>query len=77
MDANELAPILDGHDCVLSALGVAEFVFKEITFCYDSIQSIVAAMNQVKIKRLICVTTFYTKRNLKRNKISSKILKDL
>ena len=51
-------------DCVLSALGVPEFLFRETRFFSDSMRSIVEAMNQAKIKRLICITSFYTKRKI-------------
>ena len=46
----------------MSALGVAELVVLPVSLCLDSMKAIVAAMNHNEIKRLICVTSFYTKR---------------
>jgi hypothetical protein len=46
----------------MSSLGVAELVFMPVSLCLDSMKAIIEAMNQTGIKRLICVTSFYTKR---------------
>lgn len=72
MDSNELAPHLAGHDCVLSALGAPGIQFSRVTLYTESMKSIVEAMRKSNLKRLICITAFYTKRNIK-----IKILKDL
>ena len=63
MNIDQVAENLIGHDCVLSALGAPGVHFSKVKFYLESIQSIVAAMRQAYIKRLICVTAWYTKRN--------------
>lgn len=57
----ELAKHLEGQDAVLSALGVAGLQIYAMTFYEDSMKSIVTAMRNANVKRLICVTAFYTK----------------
>ena len=64
MDPNELAPHLAGHDCVLSAMGAQGIQFSRVTVYTDSMKSIVEAMRKNNLKRLICITSFYTKRNI-------------
>jgi hypothetical protein len=46
---------------VLSALGQSGMNASKMTFYEDSIKSVVSAMRNAKIKRLICMTSFYTK----------------
>jgi len=46
---------------VLSALGQPGMDASKITFYEDSIKSVISAMRNTKIKRLICITSFYTK----------------
>lgn len=64
MNSDELAKHLEGQECVLSALGSPGIHLFKITFYQDSIKSIVNAMRKAKVQRLICITAFYTKRNL-------------
>ena len=59
---DELATILQNQDCVLSALGVRGICVFKVTFYLESMKSIVAAMRKANVKRLICVTSFYSKR---------------
>jgi putative NADH-flavin reductase len=66
MDSNELASNFKSHDAILSALGKngpPNSNFEEITLYSETIKSIVNAMRQSGVKRLLCVTSFYTKRN--------------
>ncbi len=46
---------------VLSALGQPGLQISAMTFYEDSMKSIVTAMRNAKVKRLICITAFYTK----------------
>ena len=62
MKPDEIAKHLSGQDCVLSALGSPGVHLFKISFYQDSIKSIINAMRKVNLKRLICVTAFYTKR---------------
>lgn len=62
MNPDEIAPYLESHDCVLSALGVRGICIFKVTFYLDSMKSITAAMRKANLKRLICVTSFYSKR---------------
>ena len=64
MDPAELASHLEGQDVVLSALGAPGVHFFKIKFYLESIQSVVNAMRKAKLTRLICITAFYTKRNI-------------
>ena len=64
MNPDELASHLEGNDCVLSALGVRGFYVFKLKFYLESIQSLVNAMRKAKVQRLLCVTAFYTKRNI-------------
>lgn len=61
LNPKEIAAHLQGHDCVVSALGVAGVRFSAITFYQDSIKSIVSAMREANIKRLVCITSQYAK----------------
>jgi putative NADH-flavin reductase len=62
LNADELAKSLSGHDAVLSGLGAPGVHFSAITFYQDSAKSMVEAMRKAGVKRLLCVTAFYTKR---------------
>lgn len=62
LNSEELATHLEGHDCVLSALGVAGIALFKVTLYLDSMKSIVAAMKKANIKRLLCVSSFYSQR---------------
>ena len=62
LDPAELAPHLEGQECVLSALGAPGIHIFRITLYTESMKSIVTAMKKVNLKRLLCVTSFYTKR---------------
>ena len=64
LNPDELATHIAGHDCVLSGLGTPGVKLFKITFYLESIQSIVKAMRKANLKRLICITAFYTKREL-------------
>lgn len=61
MNPLDLAKHMEGHDAVLSALGQVGLQISAMTFYEDSMKSVVSAMRNAKIKRLICVTSFYTK----------------
>ncbi|CAF0864568.1 unnamed protein product [Brachionus calyciflorus] len=61
LNAEEVATHIEGHDAVLSALGVAGLTLFKISFYMDSMKSIVEAMRKANLKRLICVTSFYSK----------------
>ena len=50
-----------GATAVLSGLGQPGLQISAMTFYEDSIKSVVSAMRNAKIKRLICMTAFYTK----------------
>ena len=62
LDPNELVPHLTGQEVCLSGLGVNGIQISQITFYSESIKSITEAMNKAGVKRLICMTSFYTKR---------------
>jgi hypothetical protein len=57
MNTRRLATIMDDHDAVLSVISDATN-----DFYLKSIKSIVRAMRNSGIRRLICVTSFYTRR---------------
>jgi putative NADH-flavin reductase len=61
-DADELASHLTGHDCVLSSLGYHGVTLSAVSICSDGIKSITAAMRKSGIKRLLCVSSQYSKR---------------
>lgn len=63
LNSDEIASHITGHDCVLSTLGVAGIAMFKITLYQDSIKAIVEAMKKANLKRLICITSFYSKRN--------------
>jgi biliverdin reductase/flavin reductase len=62
LNAEEVGTHLQGFDCVLSALGVTGIQIFKISFYLDSMKSIVAAMRKANVNRLLCVTSFYSKR---------------
>ena len=62
MDANELSKHLENKDCIVSALGAPGVHFFKIKFYLESMQSLVEAMRKANLKRIICITAFYTKR---------------
>ena len=61
MNPLELSKHMEGRMAVLSALGQPGVQISTMTFYEDSIKSVVTAMRTAKIKRLICITSFYTK----------------
>ncbi|CAF1346023.1 unnamed protein product [Rotaria magnacalcarata] len=61
MNSSELAKHLGGCVAVLSALGQRGLQISAMTFYEDSMKSIVDAMRNAKVKRLVCMTSFYTK----------------
>lgn len=63
LNYEELVPHLKDKDYVLSSLGVAGICWSRITFYSESIKSITTAMNQAEVKRLICMTSLYTRPN--------------
>jgi hypothetical protein len=52
---------MEGATAVLSALGQPGLQISAMTFYEDSIKSVVSAMRNANIKRLICMTSFYSK----------------
>jgi len=61
MNPLELTKHIEGSLAVLSALGQHGLQISAMTFYEDSMKSIVTAMRNAKVKRLICVTSFYSK----------------
>ncbi|CAF2545826.1 unnamed protein product [Rotaria sp. Silwood2] len=61
MNPLELTKHLEGRVAVLSALGQPGLQMWAMTFYEDSMKSIVTAMRSANVKRLICITAFYTK----------------
>jgi hypothetical protein len=61
MNPLELTTHMEGRTAVLSALGQPGLQISGMTFYEDSMKSIVTAMRNAKVKRLICMTSFYTK----------------
>jgi hypothetical protein len=61
MNPLELARHMEGCIAVLSALGQPGLQISAMTFYEDSMKSIVTAMHNANVKRLICMTSFYTK----------------
>jgi len=61
MNPLELTKHIEGSIAVLSALGQHGLQISAMTFYEDSMKSIVTAMRNAKVKRLICVTSFYSK----------------
>ncbi|CAF1315585.1 unnamed protein product [Adineta ricciae] len=61
MNPLDLTAHMEGRIAVLSALGQPGLQISAMTFYEDSMKSVVTAMRNAKIKRLICVTAFYTK----------------
>ena len=61
MNPLDMTAHMEGRIAVLSALGQPGLQISAMTFYEDSMKSIVTAMRNAKIKRLICVTAFYTK----------------
>ena len=63
MNSDELATHLSGFDAVLSALGAPGISLFKINLYSDSMKSIIAAMKKNDLKRILIVTSFYSKRN--------------
>ncbi|CAF0769974.1 unnamed protein product [Didymodactylos carnosus] len=61
MNPLDLASKMENHHVVLSALGQPGLQISAMTFYEDSMKSIITAMRNSEIKRLICITAFYTK----------------
>jgi hypothetical protein len=61
MNPVDLAKHMEGCTAVLSALGQPGLQISAMTFYEDSMKSIVTAMRDAKVKRLICMTSMYTK----------------
>lgn len=61
MNSLELTKHLEGCTAVLSALGQHGLQIAAMTFYEDSMKSIITAMRNAKVKRLICMTSFYSK----------------
>jgi biliverdin reductase/flavin reductase len=62
MNPDDLATHLSGFDAVLSALGAPGIHLFKVSLYTDSMKSIVTSMKKNNLKRLLCVTSFYTKR---------------
>ena len=61
MNPTELAKQMQGRIAVLSALGYPGLTLSSITFYEDSMKSVITAMRKAKIKRLVCITSMFTK----------------
>ena len=61
MKPAELKKHFEGCVAVLSGLGYPGLPISAITFYEDSMKSIVSAMRDAQVKRLICITSMYTK----------------
>jgi hypothetical protein len=61
MNPLDLAKHMEDCIAVLSALGQPGLQISAMTFYEDSIKSVVTAMRNAKVKRLICITSFYSK----------------
>ncbi len=66
LNSEEVSKHLEGQDAVLSALGIPGIKLFKISFYLDSIKSITDAMKKANLKRLVCMTSFYSKRMLKK-----------
>lgn len=77
-DSESLNPILQGKDAVLSCLGAhGTSVFKHTTLYSESMKSISAAMERNKVERLVCVTSWGTRKEPGNPKIMEYLLKPL
>merc|ERR1719468_332850 len=63
MDPKSLVPHLKEQNCVMSGLGAPGIHFFKISLYVDTMKSITTAMNEAGVKRLICITAFYTRPN--------------
>lgn len=61
MNAEKLSEQMIGHDCVLSALGAPGFNIFKVSLYTDSMKSIIKAMRKSSVKKLICVSSLFTK----------------
>jgi len=57
----ELTKHMEGGHAVLSALGQPGLQISAMTFYEDTIKSIITSMRSAHVKRLICITAFYSK----------------
>jgi putative NADH-flavin reductase len=60
LDPHDLTKKIVGSDVIISVLGSSA-----VSFYQESIKSIVDAMRNAKLTRLICVTSHFTKRTFK------------
>ncbi|XP_066301712.1 flavin reductase (NADPH)-like [Branchiostoma lanceolatum] len=58
--ADTVEPHLQDKDIVLSCLGSSIWSWSAVSFYTDSMKVIVTAMRKNKVKRLLCVTSWYT-----------------
>jgi putative NADH-flavin reductase len=64
LDVSQLKTHFAGHDCILSALGSPGLTLWKPTFALDSMRLIVEAMRATGLKRIILVSSQYTKRKV-------------
>jgi hypothetical protein len=62
LNANELSKHLAGHDGVVSAMGAPGIHASKVTLYLDSAKALVVAMRNNNIKRLVILSSFYSKR---------------
>lgn len=55
-DGTALARALDGCDAVASSLGTGISPFREVTLLSDGTRALVAAMGELGVRRLVCIT---------------------
>ncbi|XP_022089990.1 uncharacterized protein At2g34460, chloroplastic-like isoform X2 [Acanthaster planci] len=60
MSSESMIPIFNGCDAVFSCLGSDVGLRKQTTIYSDSMKAIIAAMHKAEVKRLICMTSWFT-----------------
>ncbi|CAH3167708.1 unnamed protein product [Porites evermanni] len=63
LNSESLIPVLEGKDAVLSCLGAhGTSVFRHTTLYSESMKSIMSAMEKSKLQRIVCVTSWCTRK---------------
>ncbi|KAL9969694.1 hypothetical protein ACROYT_G021943 [Oculina patagonica] len=78
LNSESLVPILEGKDAVLSCLGAhGTSVFKHTTLYSESIKAITSAMEKSNLNRIVCVTSWITRKEPGNPKLAEWFLKPL
>lgn len=74
---DSLKPHFSGQDVVMSCLGFPPSFFSPVTGYSRSMNSVVGAMREARVNRIITMTSWYTERECRRDDAARGFFRDL